>query len=119
MAYPGTYNFSYYKGDTLEFNIYPKDGNGNLFPLDGYGNAKFTIGTRRGNTAIQIEGYASIENDHIACAIMPGNAHDMVAGTTYVYDVEVSKSGPNYDYVHTLLTGTIDITEQVTGAYSA
>ena len=42
MAFPGTYNISYYKGDTLEFKIYPKDSSGASFSLDNY-IATFTI----------------------------------------------------------------------------
>jgi hypothetical protein len=38
----------------------------------------------------------------------------MTAGTQYVYDIEISRSSASYDYVFTLLTGTISVTEQVT-----
>jgi hypothetical protein len=37
----------------------------------------------------------------------------------YVYDVQVFKSGTPYDVVTTLLTGTISVTEQITGAAEA
>jgi ABC-type nitrate/sulfonate/bicarbonate transport system substrate-binding protein len=40
----------------------------------------------------------------------------MNAGTTYVYDVEISKVVSGAPVVHTLLTGSIDVTDQVTGA---
>ena len=36
MAFPGTYNFSYYKGDTSEFVIRPKNSDGSSFDLTGY-----------------------------------------------------------------------------------
>jgi len=36
MAFPGTYNISYYKGDTYEFRIYPKTADGDVFDLTPY-----------------------------------------------------------------------------------
>lgn len=120
MAFPGTYNINYYKGDTLEFRIYPKDSNGDAFPLSQYvspnGTTKFTIATSRGSTTGLIEGYAQISNDqtYILCAITPANGALMTAGTEYVYDVEIARTDAAYDYVYTLLTGTISVTEQVT-----
>jgi hypothetical protein len=120
MAFPGTYNFNYYKGDTLEFRVYPKDSTGGTFPLSQFvspnGLTKFTIATSRGATTGIIEGYAQISNDqsHILCAITPANGAEMTAGTQYVYDIEISRASALYDYVFTLLTGTISVTDQVT-----
>lgn len=120
MAFPGTYDINYYKGDTLEFRIYPKDSNGDAFPLSQYvspnGTTRFTIATSRGTTSGVIQGYAQISNDqtHILCAITPANGALMTSGTEYVYDVEIARTDAAYDYVYTLLTGTISVTEQVT-----
>jgi hypothetical protein len=120
MPFPGTYNFNYYKGDTLEFRVYPKDSTGGTFPLSQFvspnGLTKFTIATARGATTGIIEGYAQISNDqsHILCAITPANGAVMTAGTQYVYDIEISRASALYDYVFTLLTGTISVTDQVT-----
>jgi hypothetical protein len=123
MAFPGTYNITYYKGDTLEFRLYPKDSAGNTFPLSQYispaGTTKFTIAPRRGTLLegqVAISGYAQISNDqtYILCAITPANGEVLVSGTEYVYDVEIARADANYDYVYTLLTGTINIVEQVT-----
>lgn len=120
MAFPGTYNINYYKGDTLEFRIYPKDSAGDPFPLSQYvspnGTTRFSIATGRGVTENLIEGYAEISNDQtfILCAITPANGALMTAGTEYVYDVEIARTDAAYDYVYTLLTGTISVTEQVT-----
>ncbi len=36
MAFPGTYNINYYKGDTYQFRIYPKDTAGYPFDLSVY-----------------------------------------------------------------------------------
>ena len=123
MAFPGTYNITYYKGDTLEFRLYPKDSAGNTFPLSQYispaGTTKFTIAPRRGTLLegqVAISGYAQISNDqtYILCAITPANGEVLVSGTEYVYDVQIARADANYDYVYTLLTGTINVVEQVT-----
>ena len=61
MAFPGTYNFSYYRGDTYQFVIRPKSANGATFPLDDYdGNAVFTIADKRGSSGTQITATAVI-----------------------------------------------------------
>lgn len=138
MAFPGSYDFTYYKGDTLEFRIYPKDASGAAFNLSGY-TATFTIATTRGATssAERAVGYTQINGDesYILCAIPPslGNRADfLIANSVYVYDVQVSNldtdgssddtnasadtDGKVYDYVYTLLTGNITVRDQVTGA---
>jgi hypothetical protein len=122
MAFPGTYNINYYRGDTLEFRIYPKDANGNTFSLSGFSTAKFFIQTQRGNAgyASRIEGVATIAPDfsYVQCAIAPTDQQglSLTAGTVYVYDVEVSKTVPaSYNLVYTLLTGTISVTDHVSG----
>jgi hypothetical protein len=119
MAYPGTLNISYYKGDTYEFNVYPKDSSGAIFDLTTFGNAKFTIATSRGATPqLKIEAFAEISSDktYVKCAIRPGDATLMGNIKNFVYDVEISKSGVPYSIVYTLLNGTISVTDQVTGA---
>jgi hypothetical protein len=120
MAFPGTYNFNYYKGDTFEFRVYPKDSAGGTFPLsdysEGLGVTKFTIAPSRGVTSGLIQGYAEISNDktYILCVVTPANGAVMTAGTTYVYDVEIARTSASYDFVYTLLTGNITVSEQVT-----
>jgi hypothetical protein len=116
MAFPGELNINYYKGDTYEFRVYPKKNDGTVFNLSGY-SVKFSIASERGSLTI-IEGYSSIysDNTYIDCAITPGNGASLVAGTSYVYDVEVKKTSSPYNLVHTLLTGTITVTDQVTPA---
>lgn len=121
MAFPGTYNISYYKGDTFEFLLNPKDTSGNPFNLTGYGTPRFIISNYAGPektpstpSKISIEGYASIvDNTYLKCAITPTASLEMSSGSTYVYDVEISKTGSPYDYIYTLLTGNISVTEQV------
>ena len=114
MAFPGTFNINYYEGDTYEFKIYPKNSIGGVFDLSGY-SAKFFIATARGAVATQFECDASISVDStVTCEIKPAQGRQLVAGTSYVYDVQVSNSSTGK--VHTLLTGTVAVTADVTGA---
>lgn len=119
MAFPGTYNISYYKGDTFEFRIYPKDVSGAAFDLTDFlanGSAKFTIATARGAGATQIAATAQISSDltHVACVITPSQGESLDAAIQYVYDVEISRTvSGSYPYVYTLLTGTVSVTDQV------
>jgi hypothetical protein len=120
MAFPGTYNFNYYKGDTFEFRVYPKDSVGAVFDLATFPSVAFTISTSRGLDGVedQIEGFAEIseDNTYILCTVTPSNGANMTAGVQYVYDIEIAKTGIDYNIVYTLLTGTINVTDQVTGA---
>ena len=114
MAFPGTYNFSYYQGDTLEFKVYPKIQSGQ--PLSGLSTyeAKFTIANARGagTGVVQYQGYTRIETDHVVCAITPDL---LLPSGSLVYDVELSKTQASpYSLVYTLLTGNLTVTPQVT-----
>ncbi len=116
MAFPGTYNFSYYRGDTYQFVIRPKNSNGTTFALDAYaGNADFTIANRRGSTGTQISATATVDtaNDIITCTISGSTGRGLVAGTTYVYDVQIDNGA---GVIFTLLTGSITVTDDITGA---
>jgi hypothetical protein len=51
MAFPGTYNFNYYRGDRNEFIVRPKNTDGSPFDLGDYGLVgSFTIADKRGST---------------------------------------------------------------------
>lgn len=118
MSFPGTYNINYYKGDTFEFRVYPKDSSGAPFDLTGYqsSDVKFSIAAARGADEEDIiEGYTEISEDltSILCVITPTNSSSMDA-SQYVYDVEIGKHGANYDLIYTLLTGVITVTDEVT-----
>lgn len=144
MAFPGTYNISYYKGDTYEFRIYPKNADGSIFDLTAYvgggsydhdnnpatpdiayDNVMFVFAPSRGSSSWH-KCLAWISNDktHVQCVIRGGEDGDsqyLTPGTTYVYDVQVTRptSGntqapSEYPIIHTLLTGTITVTGQVT-----
>lgn len=117
MAFPGKYDFNYYKGDTLEFKVYPKTTTGLPFSLEGY-EAEFNIATSKGLPSDeQVNAYANISPDKtfITCAITPADGDELLAGTPYVYDIEVRNSEATpYPLIYTLLHGNISITEQVT-----
>lgn len=127
MAFPGTYNFRYYKGDTFQFRIYPKNAAGAIFDLSGYdaaNGAQFVIANARGSAGFvsRAIGSAVISSDltFIECTISPAIGETLDVSRTYQYDVEISKSdttaGQEITEVFTLLTGTISVTDQVTGA---
>jgi hypothetical protein len=144
MAFPATYDFNYYKGDTFEFRIYPKKNDGTVFDLSQfyipsnfandpddvidsyapYDSSQFTIANVRGSASTETyRCFARVSDDNtfVQCAIRPEEGNQLVAGTEYVYDVEVRKpsglaGSGQYDIIQTLLTGTITVTDQVTGA---
>lgn len=113
MAFPGTYNFNYYKGDTFDFIINPKNPNGTAFDLTDYDSSLFTISTERGNPAALV-GYASASVDasesRVVCKITPSIGVQL-SGTSYVYDIEIEDTSAST--VYTLLTGTITVTQDV------
>jgi hypothetical protein len=115
MAFPGELNLTYYKGDTQEFAVYPKQNDGQSFNMSGY-QIKFSIAESRGASQI-IQCYAAVDsaNPTVArCAIRPADGLQLTPGTQYVYDIEISKSATPYPLVYTILTGTVSVTDQVT-----
>jgi hypothetical protein len=122
MAFPGTLNINYYKGDTYEFRIYPKTSSGESFNLSQYSNAKFVISNSRGSAGVsgKIECLAvitsGVSGNYVTCTIRPGDSVTMNSATQYVYDVEITKTSSPHNYVYTLLTGNVSITDQVSGA---
>ena len=126
MAFPGTYNFDYYRGDTFQFVITPKTSAGATFPLDAFAAAPgaiFTIATSRGNNATtsidsvsdasKLSATINTTTDTIACVIKPDARADLIGGATYYYDVEIYNGGASR---FTLVTGEITVTDDVTGA---
>lgn len=116
MAFPGIYSFSYYKGDTFEFVIRPKNSDGTSFDLSDFDQALFTIATTRG-AATSIAAIATIDTstDTITCTISSSVGSTLTA-PQYVYDIEITDTTTNPDIVYTLLTGVISVTDQVSGA---
>lgn len=119
MAYPGKYDINYYKGDTHEFKIYPKNNDGSQFDLTNFSILSFTISDQRGQSISTdyISAYVEkVDNNHILCAIRPEDGNLLIPGTAYVYDVEIEYPKSPYSQIHTLLTGEITVTDQVTPA---
>lgn len=117
MAFPGTYNFNYYRGDTYEFKIYPKLQDGSKFDLTGY-TAAFTVANRRGSGATQLVQAVptiNISDGFILCTITATNGRSLTQGTNWVYDVQITKTAGTSSIL-TLLTGSITVTDDVTGA---
>ncbi len=118
MAFPATYSFNYYKGDTYNFVIRPKNSDGSAFDLNNFSEATFTIASSRGdNPDFSVEAGADIntESDVVVCGIVPSVGLTLNAGQ-YVYDVAIVNTDATPDIVYTLLTGVITVTEQVSGA---
>ena len=118
MAFPGTYNFNYYRGDTFEFIIRPKDANGESFQLDTFNTAVFVIADGRGpSTSItRVNASAEInnQNDIITCRIAPNVGIQLDKDKTWEYDVQISNQAGTT--VYTILTGRITVTEDIAGA---
>lgn len=120
MAFPGTYNISYYMGDTYEFNVYPKNASGGTFSLASYTDFDFVIAEVAGADGVagRVNCFAVVSDDntYVRCAIRPEDALSLDPSKDYVYDVQIAKNvdGDDYPYVYTLLTGSISITDQVT-----
>jgi hypothetical protein len=113
MAFPATYNFNYYRGDSYSFSITPKNANGTTFDLTGY-TAEFNIATARGSSGVFVtSGSTTVDagNGRVDCSIIPAVGVELGL-TTYHYDVEITKTGK----VYTVLTGTINVTQDITGA---
>lgn len=135
MAFPGTLNISYYKGDTHEFRIYPKTADGSVFDLTPYVGGDYDDDNDPGTPVVNADAVVfsfsetrgeldphkcfaeiSVDKTYITCVIRPEDSQYLVAGTTYVYDVQIFKpagDGITYPTIHTLLTGNITVTGQV------
>lgn len=115
MAFPATYNISYYSGDLYQFAIRPKTSAGEVYGINsGTHDAFFYISTSRGGASVDtITASAVVDTNLITCTITPGIGGSLQAGTTYYYDVSI-KNKTNANEVFTLLTGTIAVTEDIT-----
>lgn len=119
MAFPATHNFSYYQGDRYEFVLRPKQSNGEAFNLNGY-NGLFTVATSRGdiNTVVGTSQTASVDAaaGTVTCVIQP-DFGTTLTGNSYLYDVEISASASSGSNIFTLVTGTINVTRDITNTY--
>ena len=113
MAFPATYNFNYYQGDTYSFTILPKNSDGTPFDLEDY-TAVFTVSTERGTEGDEYICTATIDatNATVTCTIPHNTGKNFDAAIEHVYDVQITKDAQ----VYTLITGTISIQREITGA---
>ena len=118
MAFPSTYNINYYRGDTYKFEISPKTSDNEAFPLGGW-SAILTIATSRGpSPAFSVSANVTKKDNGtpnpttFICEISPTTGRQLEGGKQYVYDVQMTKG----DEIYTLLTGTIFVTDDITGA---
>jgi hypothetical protein len=110
LAFPATYSLNLYSGDTYEFVVVPRNSDGSDFSLTGY-TAQCNIAPSRGSTSkTAVQTVVNTTLNTVTCTILPGVSGSLTAGTTYVYDVEVTNGS---DKVYTLLTGNITVTEDV------
>lgn len=115
MAFPGNYNFSYYRGDTYEFTVQLKNQNGDDFPLNEYENILFKIAERRGSTT-QFTGVTEkILPSTIKCTITSTVGRNLASGN-YVYDIQITDTTADPDIIYTVLTGTIRVTPDISGS---
>jgi len=123
MAFPGTYNFNYFAVDLFGFFVYPKNSSGGAFDDLSEYTPLFIVATARGSASASVlastdssELLATVEDgDHVSCTIKPDGGRQLTAAT-YFYDVEIentSASSPSFGKVFTLLTGTINVTQDV------
>jgi hypothetical protein len=112
MAFPATYNFNYYRGDSYEFIVYPKNSNGTSFDMTSFNSKLFTIATDRGTTGVLV-GYGTITSSStsLLCKIPPSVGNSL-SNNSYVYDIQIHDTTASTKY--TLLTGTIAVTQDVT-----
>jgi hypothetical protein len=116
MGFPSTYNISYYRGDTYDFIINPKNSDGTNFDLTNFlsENALFTVAMRSGSSdTFVFNGDIEVNSDssYIRCGIPASSGSTLSSGSTYFYDVEVKSASTTY----TLLTGRINVTNDISG----
>lgn len=116
MAFPKYHNFEYYRGDTFEFDIELKNQDGTDFPISAYENVSFTISPQRGSAGAKTVATASkVEPGTINCKILPATGRTLAAGV-YFYDVQLTDTTPEPDVIYTVLTGMIEVTDDITGS---
>jgi hypothetical protein len=116
MGFPATFNILYYRGDTYEFVIQPKNADGTAFNLTNYPSAssKFTVASRAGATdTFVFNGDVSVNNEssYVACTISSENGQSLVQGTSYVYDVQIRSASSTF----TLVAGGLSVTNDISG----
>lgn len=109
MAFPATYDFDYYIGDSKEFVIYPGARNGAPMDLSGYTAMMVISNEKAPNPAWSVDADVSLNatDNSIYCYIAPDVGNQLTAGTSYYYDVEIRRTLEGKEKVYTLVAGTI------------
>jgi hypothetical protein len=116
MAFPANNNFNYYRGDTYEFDVVLKNSDGTDFNLSLYETVAFTIGTQRGSGGTKTTGLATkVLPSTVRCTITSTVGRGLAEGE-YVYDVQITDTTPTPNTINTVLTGTINVVNDITGA---
>lgn len=119
MAFPSTFNFSYYRGDSYQMVIRPKTSNSQQFDLTDYASedALFTIASSRGSAGISSQKLGTVvinsSEGTITCTITPTVGKTLTPGT-WLYDVQIQDS--TAELIYTILTGSITVTDEISGA---
>lgn len=116
MAFPATYNFSYYRGDTFTFSIKPKDVNNVPLNLQGFRSQMKIVSSSNPANAVEITPSINASTGTVTVEITPALRNDLTPGT-YNYDLEVSKLdslGETIDVVYTLIAGRITVVADIT-----
>lgn len=116
MAFPATYNISYYRGDTYDFIVNPKNSDGTNFDLTDFlsQNSLFTVSMRSGNSETFVfNGTVEVNSDSsfVKCGIPASSGSALSSGSTYFYDVEIKNASATF----TLLAGRINVTNDISG----
>jgi len=116
MPFPKTFDFNYYKGDTFQFNVELKNSDGTDFLISGYETFAFKLANQRGSGGTQVSALAvKHEPATVACTITSTVGRTLSAGQ-YVYDVQITDTTPTPNIIYTILTGSITVTDDITGA---
>ena len=94
MAFPGTFNFNYYRGDTNQFVIRPKTANGAAFDLTGYTASAQMRKYSGSSTFTTFTSSISVPNTlgKIIISLTSNQTVDLKPGR-YVYDVVITRDG--------------------------
>lgn len=108
---PATYDIQYYRGDTYEFYIQPKDIDGMPIDVSTFTTA-FLVATARGPApSASFTCDSTPMGSTIRCVITAAVGATFVGNTVYVYDVQTTDPGSGV--VRTYLTGNIYVTDHV------
>lgn len=125
MPFPATYSFRYYKGDSYQFILRPKNADGTNFDLTPFmynaitnpNNVKFVIANARGASATltyNATGTVNDTDDTVTCTISPTVGANLTSTVTWIYDVQIKDAVNAITY--TLVNGTITVTDDISGA---